>query len=1360
MKRRSLAIGLIGLVMMMLLILASLSVAQAQPQPAFGGLRPIVQAEIRHDTSRPLRDLASEFSANPDRLMSPQQTDQVNRLLLAKALDPKLQQELITQGKDPLTYFQQTDPVIQSAAYPSALPPLQNNFEGLAYANAFPPDAVGDIGYDPGTGKRHYVQWVNLSYAVWDVTVTPTQKYTAPGNTLWSGFGFPCEDTNDGDPIVLFDQLAGRWFLSQFSQPYSAGPYYQCIAVSQSADPTGAYYRYAFQASATKLNDYPHFGVWPDGYYMTANQFQYSGSTYTWGGAGVFVFERAKMLLGQYTRMVYFDLMSVSDNFGGMLPTDLEGSMLPPLGAPNYFAEVDDNSIPELGSVDALRLWKFHVDWRDPTNSTFGVNGQPDSVVPVAPFNWLTCVLQGLRTCIPQPDNSPPVDAVGDRLMHRLTYRNFGDHEMLLLNHTVNAGNGRAGIRWYEVHDPGGVPTIYQQGTYAPNDSTSRWMGSLAMDHVGNIALGYSVSSLTVYPSIRYAARLADDPLGEMTQGEGSIVVGAGAQKDGAARWGDYSSMNIDPVDDCTFWYTQEYYPATSQRNWHTRIASFRFPNCSAGASGVLRGAVRDASTSTPISNARLLISAGGGQVIPVNVPRGLYTVTLPVNTYTINASAYGYVPGVVGGINITEDLTTTQDVSLNLGATHIVSGHVNGFGGAPLYATIKITGLPFDPPINTVATNPATGFYSVTLAADQAYSLTASSPLYANQTVGIAALTANRTEDFALITTSGNKGGIIGWVRNLTTQQPVVSATVSITPGLDVFTNANGYFEALYLIPGSYNITASAYLYQPVTDTNVTVQASLVTIRTFDLEAPHLEFNPPSLQRTLLFGEMALDNAGLVLSNTGQLPLSFVLNEIPDSIWLGTDPFDGILSVSGTQDIQLGWYGDSLDQPGVYTATLQLVTDDPTATDVPVAVTFTLLPTATQGLLTGVVSTTGICDINLAPIPGAQLQLQGFDGFSRVVTTDDAGVYHYWLDQTHSPYTVTLTARDHLTTTTVANITGGVTTTQNYTLRLQQPCVSVAPAALSANLEAGQAATRQFVVTNTGAVPLNATIYEVFSSTLGGPDAAGYTWRHAPYTWIDATDGTALNLSDDGEANIVLPFDFPYYGLASNKLRVGNNGAVLFDALSGDVSYLNQPMSSAPDNFIAPFWDDLDSAVGNVYWKTIGTAPNRRVVIEWRDRTHVGYVPGSITFELVLSENGNLAFQYQTLDFGDSVYDNGASATVGVRGVGVQQLLQISYNTPTLGRQQAYCFTRPGNLPCDIVDNAWLSTAPTAITNLSGTPSAQQVITVTLSALSKLGSGTTGFLRVVDGDPFQPDATVPVTLHITYHTFLPVLRR
>ena len=164
--------------------------------------------------------------------------------------------------------------------------------------------------------------------------------------------------------------------------------------------------------------------------------------------------------------------------------------------------------------------------------------------------------------------------------MFRLAYRNFGDHEALVVNHTVDASSGQAGVRWYEVRDPGGAPVLYQQGTYAP-DNNHRWMGSVAQDRIGNIALGYSVSSSSVFPSVRYTGRLAEDPTGLMTQDEAVLVAGGGSQTHASSRWGDYSMLSVDPVDDCTFWYTQEYYATTSSSAWKTRIGSFRFPGCS-----------------------------------------------------------------------------------------------------------------------------------------------------------------------------------------------------------------------------------------------------------------------------------------------------------------------------------------------------------------------------------------------------------------------------------------------------------------------------------------------------------------------------------------------------------------------------------------------------------------------------------------------------------------------------------------------------------------------------------------------------------------------------------------------------------
>jgi hypothetical protein len=262
-----------------------------------------------------------------------------------------------------------------------------------------------------------------------------------------------------------------------------------------------------------------------------------------------------------------------------MLPADMDGAPPPPAAEPNIYATLDLN-----GRAD-LRFFNFHVDWTNPANSTFTAAG----TVAVAPFN-LPCSAQygAPHNCIPQPGTAVVLDGLADRLMHRLAYRNFGDHQTLVTNHTVDVANGQsdvnAGVRWYEFRSPAGprfVPSLYQQGTYAP-DTDSRWMGSVAMDRLGNLATGYSVSSKTTYPSIRYAGRLATDLLGTLAQGETTLMAGGGAQTGGAGRWGDYSMLAVDPSDDCTFWYTTEYYSVTGERNWRTRIGAFKFPSCTA----------------------------------------------------------------------------------------------------------------------------------------------------------------------------------------------------------------------------------------------------------------------------------------------------------------------------------------------------------------------------------------------------------------------------------------------------------------------------------------------------------------------------------------------------------------------------------------------------------------------------------------------------------------------------------------------------------------------------------------------------------------------------------------------------------
>jgi uncharacterized repeat protein (TIGR01451 family) len=663
-------------------------------------LRPIVVQAERHDTSPALRDLAR---------LSAQSSVTASRALPFFSL-PHSDQALQPLGP------RQIDRVLQTQAPQASSITILKNFEGINNLdNVYPPDTQGDIGYDSDTGKKYYVQWVNFHYAVWDVTVTPTLIFgPLAGNTLWSGFGGDCQTANDGDPITLYDPIAQRWLMSQFALN---NPFYQCIAISATSDPTGAWHRYAFRwkdgNGIDTFNDYGKFGVWPDGYYFTAIQFNSAGTIYK--GAGAAVFERSAMLSGITATMIYFDLFAADPNLGGMLPADFDGTNLPPANSPNYFAEVDDSALDSV-PVDSLRIWKFHTDWTTPTNSTLGASGgAANYTLTVATYNSLPC-----EQCVPQPGTAQKLQVVADRLMYRLAYRNFGDHEALVVNHTVVAdGVDRAGIRWYEVRGLSGSPSIYQQGTFAPGDGLYRWMGSAAMDHNGNLAIGYSVGSDSLYPSIRVTGRLATDITGTLPQGEAVIITGTGAQTGPDGRWGDYSMLSIDPVDDCTFWYTQEYIQTTGSANWRTRIASFKFPGCAIDG-GTLTGLITDTVTTNPISD--VLVSAASnafGNVSSFTDATGRYTLSASSGGYTVSTQAYGYVPASISGVNISPNLTTTQNFALNPAPLYVISGTVIDANTSwPLYAHLQITGQPIDPPgpNNDRWTDPVSGFYSLTL--------------------------------------------------------------------------------------------------------------------------------------------------------------------------------------------------------------------------------------------------------------------------------------------------------------------------------------------------------------------------------------------------------------------------------------------------------------------------------------------------------------------------------------------------------------------------------------------------------------------------------------------------------------------
>jgi hypothetical protein len=443
-----------------------------------------------------------------------------------------------------------------------------------------PPDTNGDV------GTTQYVQMVNTLWSVYDKT--DGSKVAGGGPfTLSSLFDVGsqklCANHDDGDPVVVWDPIANRWLLSQFALNFNANVYAECIAVSAGEDATGVWYAYQFRYPRAKtLPDYPKFGVWPDAYYASFNQFKVSSTgRFSWGGAGAVAYDRTAMLAGAPAGQIYMNLAKTDINLGGMLPSDLDGTP-PPSGAPNLYAQVDAN---EWGYPrDQIELWAFHTDWATPDDSTFtpiASNLHHDAIKTKA-FNPWIC-RPGRVYCVPQKGSKNRLDTLSDRAMFRLQYRNFGGRETLTFTQSVRSSSKTAGVRWYILQDTGPGWGIQDQGTFAPADGRYRWMGSAALDGTGDLAVGYSISSKKMFPSIAYAGKLAADVAahpGKLSQGERRVFKGAGSEKGGYSRWGDYSDLTVDPVDECTFFYTQQYYGKTGQWGWRTRIVAFRYPSC------------------------------------------------------------------------------------------------------------------------------------------------------------------------------------------------------------------------------------------------------------------------------------------------------------------------------------------------------------------------------------------------------------------------------------------------------------------------------------------------------------------------------------------------------------------------------------------------------------------------------------------------------------------------------------------------------------------------------------------------------------------------------------------------------------
>jgi hypothetical protein len=478
----------------------------------------------------------------------------------------------------PQSYGAPTAVVFQPLIAPLISATVGLSFEGVgntSFLNC--PSVAGFTVAPPDTnaavGDTQVVEWVNVCYAVFNKSTGALIVGPFPSTNFWKGFGAPCETNNDGDIIIQWDKKNHRWLASQ--NVFNGPPYYTCVAVSETADATGSYFRYAFPQPG--FPDYPKWGLTSSVYYQTQNDFS-DGTAFV--GVNVCAYDAKNMLKGNSTAKQ----VCILDNSNGTLFDD---SMLP--------ADDDSDSGPAnsevlFGSIDNffpgdthIYQYVFNVNFGNPSKSTLaGIAGSMPISVPA--FNLGLCVSGGFLTtaCVPQPGTPAKLDTLGDRLMYRLAHFDANGTQHFLVTHSVNNTSGVA-ARWYEFRAQGLGTTslfLYQSGQ-TPDDGHYRWMGSVAMDKMGDIALGYSRSSAASgdYPSIYYAGQTAGDPPGT-TEIEALIKQGTGSQPDTASRWGDYSSMVLDGGDSCTFWYANEYYPTTLRFSWATWLASLKFPGC------------------------------------------------------------------------------------------------------------------------------------------------------------------------------------------------------------------------------------------------------------------------------------------------------------------------------------------------------------------------------------------------------------------------------------------------------------------------------------------------------------------------------------------------------------------------------------------------------------------------------------------------------------------------------------------------------------------------------------------------------------------------------------------------------------
>src|SRR5947207_1819767 len=613
------------------------------------------------------RDAPGTQTPDVVRLMGPVIQNNDLRSLPYVAPNAEIEEKRLTRYPHPeipsptnQSAYPRFETLVKQIAPPTpTMPAPLRTFDGMNSSQSgclcLPPDTDGDV------GPNHYVQSVNSSIKIFDKNGNPLN---GPNGTTYNSFfltlvGTPCSGFNNGDGFVFYDHQADRWVVSDFAFPGSlpgSGPFYQCIGVSQTSDPvSGGWFLYAIQHDPTNptwIGDYPKLAMWNSGgspaqnaYYLTVNLF--NGVTLGFQGVRVFALDRASMLTGGAANTIAFNITpaGLGDSYS-LVPAGFRTGTPPPAGRDEFLISVDS---PATGGVTLTQVhgWKFHVDFATPANSTLGlgVNHTPNDNVTVAGF--VDAFTNTGTLLAPQNGTTQKLDTLGDKIMTPLVYQSRSGTESLWASHTVilNYPNGPTAIRWYQINVTGGnfpATPMQQQSWTNGSDGLWRWMPSIAVDQNGNTAIGYSTSSATQEPSIRYAGRLASDPLNNLGQGEAVMTAGGGHQTHSSGRWGDYSMLTIDPADNVTFWHTNEYYAVTSSANWFTRVGKFQF------SSPALTG---------------LTYNGGTPFVDGTNLTRG--------TRYTIVAHANAATQSVVfnkDGVNVKTDSATPFNYSFKAG--------------------------------------------------------------------------------------------------------------------------------------------------------------------------------------------------------------------------------------------------------------------------------------------------------------------------------------------------------------------------------------------------------------------------------------------------------------------------------------------------------------------------------------------------------------------------------------------------------------------------------------------------------------------------------------------------------------------